>query len=51
MIILSKEFFTYDAEYYYENKYSYISSIPSFPRGLKFKKYISYQLIGIYVLL
>lgn len=24
---------------------------PSFPRGLKFKKYISYQLIGIYVLL
>ena len=27
MIILFKEFFTYDAEYYYENKYSYMSSI------------------------
>lgn len=51
MIISFKEKVVYNTEYHHENKYSHISSIPSFPRGLKFKKYILYQLIGIYVLL
>ena len=35
MIILSKEFFTYDAEYYYENKYSYISFISLVSKRIK----------------
>ena len=35
MIILSKEFFTYDAEYYYKNKYSYIPSISLVSKRIK----------------
>lgn len=35
MIILSKEFFTYDAEYHHENKYSHISSISLISKRIK----------------
>lgn len=35
MIILFKEFFTYDAEYYYENKYSYIFFISLVSKRIK----------------
>lgn len=35
MIILSKEFFTYDAECYYENKYSYIFFISLVSKRIK----------------